>query len=337
MSSDGTSGPDRDGTDVDVVVVGGGAAGLAAAVALGRSRRSVVVIDAGSPRNAPAEGVHNLLTRDGIPPAELVRLGTAEVEQYGGSVRRGHAVAARALEPGFAVELADGSTLTCRRLLVAAGARDQLPTVPGLAERWGRDVVHCPYCHGWEVRDQPIGVLGTSPMAMHQLLLFRQLSDDVVYLPHTAPDLTDEQTAQLDALGIAVAPAPAARIVVEDDRIVGVTLTDGTTVPRSVIAVASTMDPTSPVLDSLGLRPEPIPGAPFAGSSYPSGQGGSTSVPGLYLAGNITEPMAQVVTAAGQGLMAGAVANADMAAEDAGLAVARLRAGATPTAAAVAR
>jgi thioredoxin reductase len=308
--------------DADVVVVGGGAAGLAAAVALGRSRRSVVVVDAGSPRNAPADGVHNFLTRDGLSPAEMLRLGGDEVEQYGGTFRRATATAATALTPGFSVDLSDGGTLTCRRLIVASGVRDELPEVPGLARRWGRDVVHCPYCHGWEIRDQAIGVLGTSEGAMHQLLLFRQMSDDVVYFPMSAPELTDRQAARLHALGVDIAPAPVREIVVEDDRIVGVALTDGRTVARQIIAVATRMDPTSPVLDSLGLQTEPIPGADWAGTRYPSDSTGATSVPGVWVAGNVTTPMAQVVTAAGQGLMAGAAANAELAEEDADRAVA---------------
>src|SRR5690606_29520712 len=134
----------------------GGAAGLSGAVTLGRARRSVVVVDAGSPRNAPATGVHGFLTRDGIGPRELVEIGRAEVERYGGTVLPATAVAARRTDDGFEVTLDDGRTIVARRLLVTTGLTDELPDVPGVAQRWGRDVVHCPYCHGWEVRDQPV-------------------------------------------------------------------------------------------------------------------------------------------------------------------------------------
>ena len=161
----------------DVVVVGGGAAGLNGALMLARSRRSVVVIDAGQPRNAPADGVHGLLARDGMPPAELLERGRAEVRSYGGAVVAGTVTTIDRLPTGFTVGLADGRTVSARRLLVTTGVVDELPEIPGLRERWGRDVIHCPYCHGWEVRDRAIGVLASSPMVAHQALLFRQLSD----------------------------------------------------------------------------------------------------------------------------------------------------------------
>jgi thioredoxin reductase len=137
----------------DVVIVGGGAAGLSAGLALSRARRSVLVVDAGTPRNAPAGHVHNYLTRDGIPPAELLAAGRAEVTGYGGEILSGSVNSADPLDDGFQVTLTDGRVLLARRLLVTTGLVDELPDVPGLTERWGRDVLHCPYCHGWEVRD----------------------------------------------------------------------------------------------------------------------------------------------------------------------------------------
>src|SRR5918995_2490654 len=162
----------RDG--YDVVVVGGGAAGLSGALMLARSRRSVVVVDAGAPRNAPAAGVHGLLAREGMPPGELFERGRAEVRSYGGSVVEGEVVSAERDGDGFTVGLADRRTVRARRLLVTTGLVDELPDVPGLRERWGRDVLHCPYCHGWEARDQAIGVLACGPIAGHPALLFRQ-------------------------------------------------------------------------------------------------------------------------------------------------------------------
>ena len=152
----------------DVVVVGGGAAGLSAGVALARARRSVLVIDAGAPRNAPADHnhVHNYLGREGVPPGELLALGRAEVAAYGGQVVSGRVTSAQPVPGGgFRTQLADGRTVTSRRLLVTTGLVDELPDVPGVAERWGRDVLHCPYCHGWEMRDQALGILATNAMA----------------------------------------------------------------------------------------------------------------------------------------------------------------------------
>src|SRR3954469_9324678 len=172
----------------DVVVVGGGAAGLSGALTLGRARRSVLVVDAGEPRNSPASGVHGFLTRDGTSAAALLRAGWAEVRRYGVRVLDGRVDSAFPVDRGgFAVGLEDGRRVGARRLLVTTGLVDELPDVPGLRERWGRDVLHCPYCHGWEVRDRAVGVLACGPMAVHQVLLFRQLSADVPLFVHDQP------------------------------------------------------------------------------------------------------------------------------------------------------
>jgi thioredoxin reductase len=187
----------------EVVVVGGGAAGLSGTVALARSRRSVLVIDAGDPRNAPASHVHNFLTRDGTSPAEIYAAGRGEVARYGGRVETGRVTALGQDGERFRVQIGSRS-VAARRLLVATGVRDELPDVPGLAGRWGIDVLHCAYCHGWEVAGQRVGILATGPMAVHQALLFRQLSPRVTLLQHTGPAPAGEQREQLDARGIAV-------------------------------------------------------------------------------------------------------------------------------------
>jgi thioredoxin reductase len=166
----------------DVLVVGGGAAGLSAALVLLRARRTVVVVDAGRPRNAPAAHMHGFLSRDGMPPADLLAAGRAEVSSYGGRLIDDTVVG---VEPGFQVRLASAAPVRARRILVATGLRDELPDVPGVRERWGRDLLHCPYCHGYEVRDQPLGVLGGSPEAVQHALLVRQWSPDVILFPHT--------------------------------------------------------------------------------------------------------------------------------------------------------
>jgi thioredoxin reductase len=168
--------------EYDVVVVGGGAAGLSAALVLARARRTVVVVDAGGPRNAPAAHMHGFLSRDGMPPRELLAAGMAEVSGYGGRLIDDTVVG---VEPGFQVRLANGAPLLGRRILVATGLRDELPDIPGIRERWGRDLLHCPYCHGYEIRDQPLGVLGGAPEAVQHALLVRQWSPDVILFPHT--------------------------------------------------------------------------------------------------------------------------------------------------------
>ncbi len=171
----------------DVVVIGGGAAGLSAALVLGRSRRSVLVIDAGEPRNAPATHMHNYLGREGAKPTELLEIGREEVGQYGVEVRRGRATSAARTGAGFAIGLEEGSSVSSRRLVLATGVVDVLPEVPGLRERFGRDVLHCPYCHGWEVADLPLGIVATGTDCVERALLFRQWSDDVVILLNGQP------------------------------------------------------------------------------------------------------------------------------------------------------
>ncbi|MFE2751863.1 NAD(P)/FAD-dependent oxidoreductase [Actinosynnema sp. NPDC059335] len=311
------------GAGCDVVVVGGGAAGLNGALMLARSRRSVVVVDAGSPRNAPAEGVHGLLGREGTPPAELLDRGRAEVRGYGGHVVTGEvATVTRADDDRFVVTLADGRAVRARRVLVTTGLVDELPDVPGLRERWGRDVLHCPYCHGWEVRDRAVGVLATGPMSVHQALLFRQLTADVTVFAGDVA-LTDEQAEQLAARDIDVVRGPVASVEVAGDRIVAVRLADGRSVAREAVAVAPRMVARAGFLASLGLRPVP----------HPSGMGehlavdatGRTDVPGVWAAGNVTDLSAQVGASAAAGAAAGAQINADLVAEETRLAVAARR------------
>ncbi len=299
----------------DVAVLGGGAAGLSGAVTLGRARRSVVVVDAGSPRNAPATGVHGFLTRDGIGPRELVEIGRAEVERYGGTVLPATAVAAQRTDDGFEVTLDDGRTIVARRLLVTTGLTDELPDVPGVAQRWGRDVVHCPYCHGWEVRDQPVGVLATNPgQAVHQALLFRQLTSEVTFFQHTAGALTEQQTAELAAWGIPVVTGRVESLEVTDDRIIGLRLAGGALVACSAVAVAPRLVANSKVLTGLGLEPTAHPMG--VGESIAADPTGRTEVPGVWVAGNVTDVMAQVVSAAAGGVAAAAAINADLIAED---------------------
>ena len=302
----------------DVVVVGGGAAGLNGALMLARSRRSVVVIDAGAPRNAPATGVHGLLGREGMPPAELLERGRAEVRCYGGDVVTGEVAAVAPDNDEFEVTLADGRTVRARRLLVATGLVDELPDIPGLADRWGRDVVHCPYCHGWEVRDKAIGVVATGPLSMHQALLFRQLSGDVVFFSNARP-LAGEDAEQLAAKYVSVVDGKVASVEVAADRLVGVRLSDGTLVGCEALAVSPRMTARSGFLAKLGLKPAEHPGG--VGEYIPADPTGRSEVPGVWVAGNVTDLTAHVGAAAAAGALAGAQINADLVLEDARRAV----------------
>ncbi|MGI8700551.1 MAG: NAD(P)/FAD-dependent oxidoreductase [Nocardioidaceae bacterium] len=233
------------GERYDVVVIGGGAAGLSGALALARARRSVLVVDGAEPRNAPADAVHNYLGREGSPPGELLATGRAEVAGYGATVVTATVLTVRRLDGpldratgGFAVDLADGRAVRARRLLVTTGLVDELPQVPGLAQRWGHDVLHCPYCHGWEVRDKAIGVLATSPLAAEQALMWRQWSDDVTLLLHTTDDVTDAEAEQLAARDVAVVTGKVMSLEVHDDALTGVRLSSGQSVQLQALVVA---------------------------------------------------------------------------------------------------
>jgi len=314
----------------DVVVLGGGPAGLSGALALSRARRRVLVVDGGKPRNAPAAGVHNYLGRDGVPPGELLAAGVAEVTGYGGQVVAGVVTAVRRLEdrghrhPGlFKVELAEGQAVQTRRLLVTTGLVDELPPVAGVAERWGRDVLHCPYCHGYEVRDQKIGILGTSPMAVHTALMWRQWSENITLFLHTADDLTGQQRDQLAARDITVVSGEVDGLQIDQDRLGGVRLGDGRTVPVQALAVTSRLVARSALLTALGLQTVELRiGETVIGSRIETDAGGATAVPGVWAAGNITDPLAQAIACAAAGLSAGAAINTDLTGEDTAHAVA---------------
>ena len=314
----------------DVLVVGGGAAGLSGAVALARSRRSVLVVDAGEPRNSPADHVHNFLTRDGTPPAELYAAGRAEVARYGGHIEAGRVESlSRVTSLNRDGELfraqVSGRAVTARRVLVATGLHDELPDVPGLAQRWGIDVLHCPYCHGWEVRDKRVGILATGPGAVHQALLFRQLTPDVTVLRHTAAPFASDQAGQLSALGIPVIDGLVARVEASDGHLAGVRLADGTRVALDALIVAPRFVANADLLAPLGLTAEEVSvGGQVIATRITADPTGATSMPGIYVAGNVADPQAQVITSAAAGLMAGAAINMDLVAEDARHAVTRV-------------
>lgn len=309
----------------DVVVIGGGAAGLNGALMLGRARRSVAVIDAGEPRNAPAEGVHGLLGREGMPPSELLEIGRGEVRQYGGHVVDGAVTSAKPTRDGFAVALADGREVKARKLLVTTGLVDRLPEIPGLAEHWGRDLVHCPYCHGWEVRDQAIGIVATGPMSMHGALLFRQWTADLVLFTNDRLALPPEEIEKLKARGTRIVDGPIERIESEAGRIRGVRMANGEFVERTVLATSSRMEARAGFLKDLGLKAVEHPSG--AGEHVPADPVGRTEVPGVWAAGNVTDLMAQVGAAAAAGAMAGAQINMELVNEDTAAAVAEYRAG----------
>jgi thioredoxin reductase len=298
----------------DVVVVGGGAAGLSGALVLARARRRVAVIRGGAPRNAPAEHMHGFLSRDGMPPADLLAGGAAEVASYGAELIDDVVVDAEGTgDSAYTLRLGGGATLRARRVLVATGLRDELPDLPGVRERWGRDVLHCPYCHGYEVRDQPIGVLGgpepgALARAVHLALLLPQWSREVIFFPNTMP-LSDGDRAHLDARRVRVLEGPVARLIV-DDRLRGVELADGRAVPRTAMFVAPTFRANDDVLVALGCA--------FDDNGWVvTDATGRTSAAGVWAAGNVADPAAQVISAAGAGSTAAMAINGDLVLADA--------------------
>ena len=241
-----------------------------------------------------------------MPPADLLAAGRSEVSGYGVELIEGEVVD---LQPGFAAELAEGRVLEARRVLVATGVRDELPDLPGVRERWGKDLLHCPYCHGWEVRDQPIAVLGSRPDAVQHALLVRQWSDDVVFFAHTL-DLSFDALEQLQARGIQVVDGEVARLVVDGDALSGVELVDGRVIPRTAVFVRPVNVPHADgLLAGLGCDVDEA-GFPIVDST------GRTSTAGVWAAGNVVDPRFQVITSAGAGSAAAIAINADLVRDD---------------------
>ncbi|CAM5613298.1 NAD(P)/FAD-dependent oxidoreductase OS=Streptomyces alboniger OX=132473 GN=CP975_03775 PE=4 SV=1 [Streptomyces alboniger] len=308
----------------DAVIVGGGAAGLSAALVLGRSRRRVLVVDAGEPRNAPAAHMQGYLSRDGMPPAEFLAEGRRELQRYGVEVVRDRVSAVVPDGSGeFGLSLAGGGAVHARQVVLATGVVDELPDVPGVAERWGRDVLHCPYCHGWEVRDEAFGVLASEPFNSHQALLVTQWSKDVTLFLDKVRELPDAEWERLAAAGVSVVEGEVAELVVEDDRLTGVRLAGGRVVPRSVLFVASKPVARSGLLDALGAETKDTPFGPYPALD----EVGRTSVPGVWAVGNAAAAMEQVINAASAGYRACTMINAELVMADIDAAAARRRAG----------
>lgn len=299
----------------DVAVVGGSAAGLAAALQLGRQRRSVIVVDAGEPRNAPAAHGHGYLTRDGTPPAELLGMGREEVRSYGGEVLDGRVAEVHRLGEGrFRVELVGGHRVVARRVVAATGLVDELPDVEGMAEHWGRGVIHCPFCHGYEVRDRRIVQVATHPRALHTAVLFRQLTDRLTVVLHAPEAEEGDEVERLRASGVEVVAGAVRRVLVEGDAVVGVELVGGDTIAADAVAVGVRYRVRAEPFAALGLLPEPHPSG--LGDHLGVDATGETSVVGVYAAGNVADPSHQVLHAAADGSRVGTAIAFSLAEED---------------------
>lgn len=308
-------------THVDVAVVGGGAAGLAAALQLVRSRRRVVVIDGGEPRNAPAAHMHSYLGHDGRPPGEFLQIARGEVAGYGGEIVDGRVESIAASDGAFELHLADGTAVRARKVVAATGLIDELPDIAGLRDHWGDTVIHCPYCHGWEVRDEPVALVATGPLAGHVALLFRQLTERLTVVEHVADSIGADDRRRLTARGVAIVAGPAAAVATDDGGALrGLRLADGTVVDAAAVAVSTRMMARLGPFADLGVA---VVDAPMGmGQQVDADARGATSVPGVFAVGNVRDVSQQVLQAAADGARVGGMINAELAAEDADLAVA---------------
>ncbi|KRE30607.1 hypothetical protein ASG80_17040 [Agromyces sp. Soil535] len=294
----------------DVVIVGGGPAGLSAALSLGQARRRVIVVDAGKPRNMTAAHMHGVLGHDGRSPLRLLELGRKEAAGYGVQLIHGAVTTARTDGTAIEVETAKGSIRT-RRLLVATGLDDELPNIPGLRQQWGRGVVVCPYCDGWEHRNEVIGIVATSPRSIEQAQLLRQWSDQIVYFANGLGEPPADEMEALVRRGIRFEPGSVFGLRIDDDRVTGVEV-DGRVLPVGVVFTGPTPRPRDALLRSLGATTTDGP----LGSWVEIDDDGRTSVPGVWAVGNVVNVRANVSVSLGLGSLVAGALNADLVADD---------------------
>ncbi|RRD47585.1 NAD(P)/FAD-dependent oxidoreductase [Arachnia propionica] len=295
----------------DVIVAGGGAAGLSSALTLGRACRRVLVIDAGEPRNRFASHMHGLLGHEGLDPAELLERGRAEVVRHDVTLMPGAVTAVVEDATGLVVTLSDDSTHHCRALIAASGVVDELPDLPGLRDQWGRGVLHCPYCHGWELRGKRLAVVATSPMSLHQVELLRQWSADLVHVTGSEPD--PHVMERLRSRGIRVIHAHPAAVLAEAGQLVGLKLDDGSRIELDAVFISPIPRPRDDYLEGLGLERRDYPAGSFLQFDPLTG---ATSHPRVWVAGNVANPPANVAVSIGAGAAAGMAANLALVAED---------------------
>ncbi len=292
----------------DAIIVGGGPAGLSAALILGRCRRSVLLCDTGRPRNAVSRSLHGFLTRDGIPPRELLRIGRGQLRRYGVELLRAEVTDARRTRSGFEVVLGAGRRLKSRTLLIATGVVDHLPAVDGVQALFGRRIFHCPYCDGWEASDRPIGVYGRGRSGMGLALSLRSWSQDVVLFSNGSARLSVLDRRRLQEKGVGVVEKPIARF---EPRRTGlnVVLRDGERIPRGVLFFSTGQELHSDLPRRLGCRFTPK-------GAVKTDRLEGTGVPGLYVAGDASRDVQLVIVAAAEGARAAFAMNVVMQEEE---------------------
>ena len=259
--------------------------------------------------------MHSYLGHEGLPPSELIAIAREEVRSYGGEVLDGRALRVVRTNDRFRVELVGGHAIIARRVVAATGLADELPDIQGLSEHWGRDVIHCPFCHGFEVRDRRVVEIVTHPRALHVAGLFRQLTSQLTLVLHDAAAVDRAELDGLRGAGVTVIDDKVNRIVAgADGRVAAVELAGGERVDAEAVVVTPRTKVRAEPFASLGLRPQDHPSG--LGDFIETDPMGATAVPGVYAAGNITDPSHQVLQAAANGTRVGAMVASDLAQED---------------------
>jgi len=288
----------------DCVIVGGGAAGLSAGLVLGRARRRTLLLDVGGQSNLAAEGIGGLLGNDQRPPAEFYAAGREELAVYDAvELRDAEALRGERRPDGFALELGDGSEVATRTVLLATGMEYRYPDLSGARERWGRSVFHCPFCHGWEVRDRDLAVLGADEMAVHRALLLRSWSDSVTLLSEGG-DLAPDAAERLATAGVGVDDRPVAAVEGPGSSLTAVVFEDGSKRPLGGLLVGVTLHRRSDLTDQLGAARAPA--SPLTDEAIEVDATGNAGVPGLYAAGDLLAHAPSVASAISTGHFAAA-------------------------------
>jgi thioredoxin reductase len=287
----------------DVVIVGGGPGGLAAALTLGRSRKRVLLCDAGPRRNAAATHVHNFVTRDGTPPDEFRRIGRAQLAPYPVEVRDSEVAAIRGARGAFEVQLAD-TTVTARRVILTTGMVDELPALEGLREIWGTSAIICPYCHAWEIQDRRFGYLATHVERLTFPIMLRSWSRDVVVLTNGTLQIPDDVAAQLAAARVRVDTRPLRRLVSSAGQLTRVEHADGEATPLDILFLHPPQRQV-PLVASLDLALD-------AAGYVTADDMRQTSKPGIYAAGDLCTQMQSAIAAASQAVVAAAMLNLEL-------------------------
>lgn len=302
--------------DYDVVIAGGGPSGLSAALVLGRACRRVLVCDEGEPRNAGAPAVHGFFTRDGTPPKELLSIGRNELSPYSVEFRSTAVTDAAPRDRGYVVSLADGGTVTTRKLVLATGMLDQLPAVPGLVERWGDGVVHCPFCHGWEKRGVPWAYIDNGHQAAEWAATLLGWTNNLTLCTNGPAEISPSDREWLMQRRVAIREETIINLEGEGHSLSGIVFDSGPPLLVDVLFVRTAPIQRSPLPRKLGCTLVTEAGPQF--DTVDADPSGATGVPGLFVVGDASRGAPQLATAVSDGILVGIAANTEILKEDAG-------------------